>query len=168
LGPWCEEFYGNEDWDYTTRFLCLEPAPVIRQMLCSLMIYRQHDVGRLSNRVYDENGLRVKLAITEASLGRWQPDLEYAAEVQQRLFNHYLSLARESAVMRAADVFLQAVDGLLRSTPPTAAWKHRVLAASLRLGRLMLPNGGMIRVARALRGVWSCLPVARIQAGSHI
>lgn len=168
LGPWREDFYGNEDWDYTTRFLCLEPAPVIRQTLCSLMIYRQHDAGRLSNRVYDENGLRMKLAITEASHGRWRPNSEYAAEVQQRLFNHYLSLLRDSAVMGTADVFLKAVNGLLQSTPPTPAWRHRVLAASLRLGRLMLPDLAMMKVARLFRGVRSCLPNRRIQAGSHI
>ena len=168
MGPWREDFYGNEDWDYTTRFLCLRPAPVIRQVLCSLMIYRQHGEGRLSNRVYDETGLRMKLAITDAALDRMQPELEYAVEVQHRLFNHYWSLVRDAARIGAGEVFLEAADGLLRSATAALPWQHRLLAACLRLGRQRLPNDVMLRLARLIRTVGAIVPGRRIQAGSHI
>jgi len=40
IGDWDESLYYNEDWEYSSRFLCLEP--VIRQLPNTMMVYRNH------------------------------------------------------------------------------------------------------------------------------
>jgi hypothetical protein len=90
VGDWNEELYYNEDWEYSSRFLC--QTPVIRQLANSLMVYSNHSSDdRVTARAGRREGNAAKLrsiAVVEAIL---PDDKRYRTVLIARLTAMYYS-----------------------------------------------------------------------------
>ena len=84
IGDWNESLYYNEDWEYSSRFLCLEP--VIRQLPNTMMVYRDYPgMERVTARAAQHKANAAKLHTIAAIEGMIPESSGFRRTVVMRL-----------------------------------------------------------------------------------
>lgn len=84
IGDWDESLYCSEDWEYSSRFLCLEP--IIRQLPNTMMVFCNNTGSeRVSNRTTSRKGNAATLRMIATIAAMVPQSLEFRRTVVTRL-----------------------------------------------------------------------------------
>lgn len=145
-GPWMEDLFFWDDWEYNVRFLCHDPRT--RYVPGTFSLARMHSGGKMSDATTTPDGIKFRLKTADRIL----QDLRIAGKLTRRrrgeMSKTYYWIGRSATGLYmpglARYAFKKAID-----LPPPGIWGLRI-----RIGTWLLENIGLLGSNLLLRRVY--------------